>query len=352
VKICVHYNVKNGPWGGGNQFLRALISQFRENQTLSDSLDRAEVHLFNSHQNVKEVVQAVRKHPNATFIQRLDGPMRLYNDRLDSRDTIAFLLTKYIPDGVVFQSQWSRRETLKRGIIKQDQKTVVIHNSADEKIFFRPSQTKRRSKKVRLIISSWSSNQKKGFEIYDWLDENLDFDRYSVKFVGNSPRDFQNIVAIAPVPSKELGRMLRESDVFLTASQNDPCSNSVIEALLSGVPVLALASGGHPELVQQGGMLFHGKSDILEKIDEISTNLESFRAAIFVKRMATVTLSYQAFFQEVREFRGRSPQKRSHLVLLALPFLAKVILLKEALMRRIFAQRWLVARFSKGRIWD
>lgn len=43
----------------------------------------------------------------------------------------------------------------------------------------------------------------------------------------------------------------QDADAYLMAKHNDPCPNSVLEALASGLPVLYSASGGVPELVGQ-----------------------------------------------------------------------------------------------------
>ena len=41
----------------------------------------------------------------------------------------------------------------------------------------------------------------------------------------------------------------QSADAYLMTKNNDPCPNSVLEALSSGLPVLYSASGGVPELV-------------------------------------------------------------------------------------------------------
>ena len=76
----------------------------------------------------------------------------------------------------------------------------------------------------------------KGFKTFKWLDENLDFERYSMTFMGNIPDDitFRNIQHQPPVTSEKLAPVLKQHDVYLAASYLEPCSNALVEALASG----------------------------------------------------------------------------------------------------------------------
>ncbi len=65
--------------------------------------------------------------------------------------------------------------------------------------------------------------------------------------------------------------VLSETDVFVLPSHNEGISNTILEALASGVPVLATARGGNPELVVDGacGYLFApGRADELTRLLE------------------------------------------------------------------------------------
>jgi len=63
---------------------------------------------------------------------------------------------------------------------------------------------------------------------------------------------------------------LAQMDVFLLPSLNEGISNTVLEAMASGLPVIATAVGGNPELVQ------HGASGTLVPVDDV----EALSAAI------------------------------------------------------------------------
>lgn len=63
------------------------------------------------------------------------------------------------------------------------------------------------------------------------------------------------------VPQRELGVLLRErADLFFSPSWHECFSNSEVQALASGLPVVALNDSSHPEVVGTGGVLFSAGS--------------------------------------------------------------------------------------------
>ena len=55
----------------------------------------------------------------------------------------------------------------------------------------------------------------------------------------------------------------------MTASEDDPCSNALIEAIHCGLPAVYLESGGHNELVGGGGVGFSSPHQVPEAIEEV-----------------------------------------------------------------------------------
>ena len=105
----------DGPWGGGNQFLKALKYTFEAKGYYENDPIQADAFLFNSHHNLKKVIKLKRKYPNKIFIHRVDGPMA-YRGRSGKKiDKQIFRINSLLADGTVFQSEWSRRESYKKG---------------------------------------------------------------------------------------------------------------------------------------------------------------------------------------------------------------------------------------------
>lgn len=118
-------------------------------------------------------------------------------------------------------------------------------------------------------------------------------------FVGNCPIDFKNIKWIKPVPSGELAKILKQHDIFITASQNDPSSNFLIEALSCGLPAVALNGGGHPELVKEGGELFNGKYDVVETIEKVAKNYNHYLSQLPKFSIEEVAKQYYEFAKRI-----------------------------------------------------
>ena len=154
-----------------------------------------------------------------------------------------------------------------------------------------------KNRKTRLIASSWSDNPNKGSAVYSWLDNNLDWNLYEFTFIGRSPIKYKNIKMIDPIPSNKLADFLRQNDIYITASQNDPCSNSLLEALSCGIPALYLKSGGHPEIVKNAGLGFDSAEEIPTLLLNIVENYSKYKNSIEIPTLASTTLAYLKFLE-------------------------------------------------------
>ena len=126
---------------------------------------------------------------------------------------------------------------------------------------------------------SWSTNKNKGFELYRWLDNNLEFDRYEMIFVGHSPEKFKNIKWIPALDSEGVAEELKKSDIYITASKYEACSNTLIEALHCGLIVLAINNTSHGELMGRRGREFSQVEDIPDLLAEICSSPETYLSA-------------------------------------------------------------------------
>jgi glycosyltransferase involved in cell wall biosynthesis len=85
---------------------------------------------------------------------------------------------------------------------------------------------------------------------------------------------------------------LRAHDVYLAASRDDPCSNALLEGLACGLPAAFMRSGGHPELVGDGGVGFDDAEELPDVFGRLRRELSARRAAIRAPALADVADRY------------------------------------------------------------
>ncbi len=293
--IAIFHEFHKPPYGGGNQFLLALKKSF-EDQGCTVSVNYIGVNtkacLFNSFNfDFNKLFVYKKLFSKCRFIHRVDGPIDVYRNNDLGVDRKVCDYNNKIADFTIFQSEYSRKKLLEVGLAFKEGEVIV--NAVNPEIFNKLGKSKFKSTgKIRIVASSWSDNPKKGAETYKWLEENLDFNKYDFSFVGRSKIQFKKAKMIEALPSEELAKVLKNSDIYLTASENDPCSNALIEALSCGLPAVFLKSGGHPELVKKGGVGFDKTEEILPALEEITNNYRKYQDNIKMSSMAEVVMKY------------------------------------------------------------
>lgn len=299
MKVNILFNLKDGPTGGGNQFLKTLKGYLQSTSVYEENAQKADIILFNSHQYTDEVAKVRLEFPDKLFVHRIDGPMRLYNRMSDKRDDVVFIANKYLADATIFQSAWSMQQNHNLGLHPKKYETI-IRNAPDPSIFNRSDKSAVLSHgKIRLIATSWSANWNKGFKTYQWLDENLDLRKYEMTFIGESPVEFKNIRHIRALDNKSVAKKLKESDIFIFASPVEACSNSLLEALHCGLPALGARGSSNGELIGRGGELFAEPEEIPHVLEKITNRYELYQSGIQNPPLEEVSRQYYDFMSRV-----------------------------------------------------
>jgi len=297
--ITILHTFHKPPWGGGNQFLIALKKAMQaKGWKISTKLkSNNKICLFNSFLFDMNILKDSEVNYNRIcMINRVDGPTFLVRGKDKDIDDAIFELNEMVADFTVFQSFWSYQKTIEMGY--NPKRPIVIPNAVDPTIFHSEGRIPFSSgRKIRLISTSWSRNPRKGFEVYKWIEENLDWSRFEYTFAGNIPFEFDKIRHVRPQPSNALGRILRNHDIYITASKNDPCSNALIEALACGLPALYLNDGGHPETVGYGGLGFNKKEEILPLLNRLVKNYELYQNLISIPNLDEITEKYLSLYK-------------------------------------------------------
>jgi glycosyltransferase involved in cell wall biosynthesis len=281
------------PYGGGNQFLLALVRELQarglrvETNRLSGATPAC---LFNSFNfDFARLRRFARD--GARMVHRVDGPIGVYRGFDDGTDRRIVGVNRELADATVLQSHYSLEKHRELGLDLRA--PVVITNTVDPSIFHPPdAHDPVAGRRLRIVSTSWSDNPRKGADVLAWIDRNLDFDTFDVTFAGRTQQCFERIRVVGPLASEPLADLLRTHDVFLAASRDDPCSNALLEGLACGLPAAFLRSGGHPELVGDGGIGFDDPEELPDALAGLRNELEERRAAIRVAPLAEVADRY------------------------------------------------------------
>jgi glycosyltransferase involved in cell wall biosynthesis len=291
------------PYGGGNQFMLALRGAL-ERMGVEVSINRSgpaiDVHLCNSLWfDVDALISENRRRP-VRMLHRIDGPVSLYRGVDRAEDDRIFEANARFASATILQSDWCYERLVEMGY--RPVNPFIIRNAVDGAVFHSRGRAPfDRRRKTRLIASSWSDNVRKGGSMYRRLDESLDWERYEFTFVGRTQETFSHIKHVPAVGSEELAALHRAHDVYVTCSQNDPCSNALIEALSSGLPAVYLAQGGHPELVAEAGLGFSTIEEAPGLLDRVVTDYELFQRMITADDIDSVARKYVAIARHVIE---------------------------------------------------
>ncbi len=299
--ISLWHEFHKPPYGGGNQFMMALSQAMRDlgvNVVTNKFSRSVDVHICNSAWFDKRLFEKKAGDYPLRMIHRIDGPTTLYRGEGREEDDRIFALNKQFASATVFQSAYSFKKSYELGY--QAVSPVIIHNSVNPDNFnAKGRRTLLQGQKIRLISSSWSDNPRKGGPFLKWLDEHLDWDRFEYTFVGRVKETFQHIRHVPPQDSESLAGILRDHDIFLSVSHNEPCSNALLEALACGLPALYRNDGGNGELVSFGGLPFGDENDVLVQLDRIAGQYDSFQGLICINSIEEIAGKYIALARKL-----------------------------------------------------
>jgi glycosyltransferase involved in cell wall biosynthesis len=290
VKVSIGYKIESGPWGGGNRFVSDLKKalELKSHKVVFD-LVGSDIDIiliinprYRRNPNVtfgagKILNYLIFRNPKAVVVHRINE----CDERKNTRGMNFKLRTiNYLADHTVFIASW----LMKLNVWRSESPHSVLLNGADQEIFF-PFEGGGWDKKkpLRLVTHHWGGNRLKGFDVYELIDKLLDDSEWSAKidftYIGNLPEGykFKNVNHIKPLNGKELADHIRENDVYLTASINEPAGFHHIEGACCGLPLLYRNSGALPEYCEGFGIEFDGASDIKEKLNIMMSNYDGLR---------------------------------------------------------------------------
>lgn len=325
MKICIWYEVTDQPWGGSNQFLRALSKELikRAYSIIHKPQKGCDVVLINAYSTgsssylspnqVCELKQRGCISPYGALIpisiwsllprrgpflfHRLDGVMESYRRVKMKADDIQFT-TNPLADFTIFQSNYCRDNFDQYGI--RPLFSRVIYNGTDPSLFYPAGNPLPLDSILRLVAVSWSMSIHKGFAK---LAEISQIPGVEIRFIGRWPSsiDTAKVILLGTKTSPQIAEILRQSHAMVHNSENDPCSNAIIEALACGLPVLFKDSGGNRELAGDYGIAVtsNAKTDIEQlrcSYKDLREKILEHRSRFLIGRAAD---QYLDVFQQV-----------------------------------------------------
>ena len=296
MKISIGSKIVEGPWGGGNLFVKNLSQYLIGNGhkviydlsepdidliLLTDPRSRKESSSSFNHIEINRYKEHVNR--NVKVIQRINE----CDERKDTENINEFYLeASNSADHVVFVSSWLENIYLNLGM--EMKKTSVILSGSNTDIF-NPINADflKKGMPVRLLTHHWSSHKNKGFEIYKLIDDLIETKKWKDKleftYIGNVSPDykFNNSNILKPLAGEELASEIRKHHIYITASINEPSGNHHIEAAQCGLPILYIDSGGIPEYCEGFGISFNDDFEkkleiIISEYDKHKNNMKNY----------------------------------------------------------------------------
>ncbi|RJQ14856.1 glycosyltransferase [Candidatus Parcubacteria bacterium] len=293
--IVFLYEFHKPPYGGGNQFLLALRKEIiKQGYSIGSSPgSKTKAVLMNSFNFDQSLPKRWKKvFPNLHIVHRLGGPIGIYRGTDIKIDKQTQKINSEFADATIFISNFSANKYMEIGLKFKNPRVII--NTIDPEIFNQKERITAPDgkRKIKLIATAWSDNPKKGGPILEWLDKNLNQNRYELTFVGRTKAAFRQAKVLPPVPSEEVANILKQHDIYIAASEDDPCSNALLEALACGLPAAYRSSGGHPEIVKEAGVAFNDGPSLLEAVEKISKKIDSYRNKINLSNLSETAKKY------------------------------------------------------------
>jgi glycosyltransferase involved in cell wall biosynthesis len=273
------------PWGGGNWWLAQVVRHLRETgyDVRFDLDGPAEVVVVvdprvggNVTFGFEELARYKGQHPGTVCIHRVNEcDLRKGTSEIDG------LLAEVnrLADHTVFISAWLGDHHAEHWF-DRSRPHSVIHNGADPAIFH-PVGSAELGETMRLVTHHWSDNPLKGFDVYQEVDRLIaagDLPNVELWVIGRWPSacEWRAARTFPPATGAELGDLLRQGHVYLTASRWEPGGMHHVEGAQCGLPVLYHEDGGGiVELASRYGIGY--RDDVVTAIGDMRERYPELR---------------------------------------------------------------------------
>ncbi|EKD27463.1 MAG: hypothetical protein ACD_79C00716G0003 [uncultured bacterium] len=256
--------------GGANTFAWNFISWLKKNKNK-----------FNYEKNILKADNAIiiankididllkKSKENGCFIiHRLDEHFEENEDEYRKTKHSEIIKINKLADVTVYQSNFVFENV--HPYLKPDKYKIVINGALKE--IFHPA--KNPGEYIGHV--SWGIGEKKRYDIlYKFIECNPDFQFLLVGNHNKSGFNFgqlKNTKLISAVKRNQIVKYYHKMKILYFPSENDPCPNTVVEAILSGVPVCYNEIGGTREIVKDCGASLSHFTELIDSYSKYREN--------------------------------------------------------------------------------
>lgn len=201
------------------------------------------------------------------YVLRVDGIYFDKNNTFGNTESLNKKIFNSIDDssGVIFISEFSKKMVESfHGRIKKP--NIIIHNKVPLNLFRNTGHNFRNilgfdnDKRILITSAHWRRHKRLDETIKLVNILNKDKDQYKLLVLGDNKKknnDNPNIYYIGEVKPDDLSPWYRTADIYIHLAWIEPCGNTQIEAMASGLPVVCCNNGGIGETVKKanGGIV-------------------------------------------------------------------------------------------------
>ena len=251
----INFKPENIAYGGGNIFALNLIEYLKNNNVnvtyeLNNNIDV--FFIIDPHKGphkkygLDDIISYRNKIKKGRIIIRINDCDKTRPNVTQQRSREFKIMQNYKNiDLIIFNSDFIKEYYLNKYNELKNINHHVIYNGGNDKILI-PRENYIKPKCLKIITHHWSDNINKGYETYyklhKFFENRTD---YEFIFVGRKFNDkFKDVPIQGPFKGKELADKLKSCDIYITDSKYDSCPMHVVEAILSGLPILYTSCDG------------------------------------------------------------------------------------------------------------
>ena len=307
MKFFFTYKPVSTSFGGGNQFVLNLSKYLiNKNHQVVYDLNHNNIDIiividprklrYNKY-DTNSVFKYKQNHPNVKIIHRVN---ECDIKREKSIGIEAKLLKVFrIADCIVFVSRWLLNYYVKKyKLFPMISKMKVVINGCNIN-HFNPNKEKLninqndsydinqllKNRPIRLVTHHWSNNFLKGFDVYNYLDQEMGKRKdFVFTYIGNYNKKYRpkNLRLLPPMNGTQLANELRNHDIYITGTRNEPGAMHYLEGGSCGLPVVYHSGGGGAlEVCSKFGEVYSNTKELWKKINKIKNNYNYYLKKIY-----------------------------------------------------------------------